>query len=407
MKVKHIYILLMLLLCLFLFNFYLLAAENIEEQHTLYFFWGEGCPYCEEAKPELEILEEEYPQIKIKQYEVYRDVVGREKFIEISNKINKTPSSVPTFVLNENIWTGYSKKQGLKDIRAEIDVLLKETRKETQETINIPILGDISQRDAPIILTTLIIAFVDGFNPCSLWVLTFLLGLVIRSGSRKKMLIVGITFIATTSLTYGLFILGVFNILTLSQHIFTIRVAIALFAIFFALINIKDYFYFKKGLSFTIPDKFKPTIFKKMRKITNVKKSNISLIVSTFIMALGVTLMELPCTAGFPVQWSNIIIAQDVTKLMFYSLFALYLLIYFLDELFIFITATITLNISKTTEKQGRKLKLIGGMIMLFLGLTLIFNYEIMNSITGTLKIFGAATILSWIIIFINEKHSY
>ena len=126
-----------------------------------------------------------------------------------------------------------------------------------------------------------------------------------------------------------------------------------------------------------------------------------ALIIMTAIMALGITLVELPCTAGFPVIWSQIIAYNEVTGMAFYSLLALYVLVYLSVELAIFIFAVVTLKMGKFEETHGKMLKLIGGMIMLFLGIALIFAPDIMNSLTGTLVLFGSAILLSVFVMFI------
>src|SRR5690554_489244 len=126
---------------------------------------------------------------------------------------------------------------------------------------------EINVGNLPIFFSTLIIAFVDGFNPCSLWVLSFLLGMVVMTGSRKKILIVGFTYLFITSAMYGLFILGLINIMSYVTYMLWIRIVVASVAIFFALVNIKDFFFYKKGLSFTIPDKYKPKIYRQARDL--------------------------------------------------------------------------------------------------------------------------------------------
>jgi hypothetical protein len=272
-----------------------------------------------------------------------------------------------------------------------------------QQTVDIPFVGEIGVGEQSLFLMTLIIAFVDGFNPCSLWVLTFLLGIVIHSGSRKKIFIVGFTYLVVTSFVYGMFILGLFTIMDFMGFLTWIRLLVGFIAIAFALINIKDFFWYKKGISLTIPDSAKPGIFKRMRNIMKPGMGIPMLILMTTIMALGITLVELPCTAGLPMIWSQIMAHNQVAGLTFYALLGLYVLIYLSVEIVIFLFAVITLKMSKFEEKHGRLLKLIGGMIMLFLGIALIFAPEIMNSLTGTLVLFGSAIIMSIFIVLIYD----
>lgn len=168
--------------------------------------------------------------------------------------------------------------------------------------------------------------------------------------------------------------------------------------------NIKDYFWYKKGLSFTVSDKSKPKIYENIRNIMKGQNSIWAIILSTAIMALGIVVVEFPCTAGFPVIWTSIIARHNLQTTEFAALFFLYLVVYLLDELLVFGTVAITLKVSRFEEKNGRTLKLIGGMIMLALAVCLIFFPEIMNNIGGVVIVFGFAVIGSLLIMMIHRR---
>lgn len=269
--------------------------------------------------------------------------------------------------------------------------------------IKLPLLGEVDLAHMPLFLMTSLIAFVDGFNPCSLWVITFLLGIVLHTGSRKKVFAVGLTFITVATLVYGLFILGLFNALALIGYMKWIKLAVAAVALIFGLVNIKDYFWYKKGISFTIPDRFKPGIFKNTRELMK-KESMLGLIFGTIVLAFGVTFIELICTAGFPVIWTTILSENNVSPILFASLFAIYMLIYFLDEAFVFGTIVLTLKASKFEEKQGRALKLLGGIIMLTLAYFWLTNPELMNEVVGMFKVFTIAFGITGVVYLLHKK---
>jgi cytochrome c biogenesis protein CcdA/glutaredoxin len=280
----------------------------------------------------------------------------------------------------------------------------KDYKSEKTETMFIPILGEIEIGSMPLFLMTALIAFVDGFNPCSLWVLTFLLGIIIYSGSRKKIFSVGLTFLIVTAFAYGLFMLGLLNVFSYVGYTLWIKILVATIALIFALVNIKDYFWYKKGISFTISDKHKPSLFKKIRNIMNPRNSLFSMLLATVLMALGVVLVELPCTAGFPMIWTNLLSSHEISNMTFIFLFLIYILIYLIDELIVFVGATITLKASKFEEKHGRILKLVGGMIMLALAIAMLFFYEIMNTVMGSIYVFGFAILISFLIMYLHRK---
>ena len=279
------------------------------------------------------------------------------------------------------------------DIEPEID----------EFSIDLPLIGRINLADQSLLLSTILISFVDGFNPCSIWVLSMLLAITLNTRSRKKVLIIGLVFIFVTAFVYALFIGGLFTVFTFVDHLGWIQLIVALFALIFALVNIKDYFWYKEGVSFTISDKQKPGIYKGIRKIMSAEENIWGLISATVVLAAGVSLVEFSCTAGFPVIWTNLLATHKVGGLAFLAFLLVYMLVYQLDELAIFFTAVFTLRKSKMEEKYGRILKLLGGMLMLALAVVMLIDPTLMNNIGSSLLVFGAAFGATGLILLVHR----
>jgi hypothetical protein len=254
------------------------------------------------------------------------------------------------------------------------------------------------------VVLTLLIAFVDGFNPCSLWVLTLLLGLVIHSGSRGRVALVGITFLTTTALIYGAFVAGVFGILAFVLYLTWVQWLVAGFALFFGLVSIKDYFWYRRGLSFTIPESRKPGIYRGLRGLGRESLSGLALVAATIVMAAGISLVELPCTAGFPVVWSGIVAERTVSGAQFIALLAIYILVYLLIELVVFVSALLTLSMGRLEATHGRLLKLYGGMIMVALAVALALRPELMSSVGGSLLLFAGAFLVATLVLVLHRR---
>ncbi len=272
------------------------------------------------------------------------------------------------------------------------------------DTLDVPLFGKVNLTNQSIWISTALIAFVDGVNPCSVWVLTMLLALTLHSGSRKKVLVTGLVFLSVTAGVYALFIAGLFTIFSVVSFIGWIQVVVALLALFFAVVNIKDYFWYKEGLSFTIADDKKPGIFQRMRKVMDASQSFPGLIGATIVMAAGVSLVEFSCTAGFPVLWTNLLITQKIEAGLFVALLILYMLIYQLDEMVIFFTAVFTLKSSRIEESQGRILKLVGGMLMLTLSFVMLVNPAWLNSLSKSLIIFAISFGLVGVVLLLHRR---
>lgn len=268
---------------------------------------------------------------------------------------------------------------------------------ESENIINIPIIGEINLADKSIIISTILIASADGLNPCSIWVLLFLLGMILHTGSRRKILLVGSLFLLTTAFIYGAFIATIFTIFTFMNHISWLVYTIAILALIFGIVNVKDYFWFKKGISFTISDKHKPKLYKKARNLIK-EESTVLLAIATIFMAAGIAIIELPCTAGLPLVWTNIVQASDI-EVPFFILLGLYILMYLLIEIIILATVLITLKSIKMDEFKGRALKLFGGLLIIALALVLLIDKTIMYNLNQAMSIILGTILLSILII--------
>ncbi|MCJ7479072.1 MAG: hypothetical protein MUP63_02730 [Candidatus Nanohaloarchaeota archaeon QJJ-7] len=271
------------------------------------------------------------------------------------------------------------------------------------EVLELPFIGEVSTQDTPLVALTVMIAFVDGFNPCSLWVLTFLLALVIHSGSRKRTAAVGLTFLSVTTIGYGAFVYGMINVFSYVSHLAWIKAVVAAVAFIFGIVNVKDFFYFNRGISLTIPDSIKPKIAEKLSETVR-REGLATTLVGTAVIAAGIVLVELPCTAGFPLIYSNILAERGVGASFALVLLALYMLIYLLDELAVFLGITWTMEKTRFEEKHGRYLKLLGGTIMIALGVAILWMPELMESLKGTVYVFGSAIIISGLIAYMYRK---
>jgi len=409
-----------------------LAQSSAAKPHkvVIYLFWGDGCPHCAAAKPFLNELAQRYADVELRAYEVWYVPENREPFLKMSAVYGFEPHGVPTIFIGNQYWEGYSDQIG-KEIEAAVKNCeqngcpdrgigiipgLESTQPENQvadpdpviqqslsDTIDLPVIGPVHLATQSLWMSTALIAFVDGVNPCSIWALTMLLAITLHTGSRKKVLLIGLIFLTVTAGVYGVFIAGLFTVFTVVNFVGWIQVVVALVALFFALVNIKDYFWYKEGISFTISDSKKPGIYQRMRKLVDASQSFWGLVGATVVLAAGVSLVEFSCTAGFPVLWTNLIVSQNVTALTFSLLLLLYLLIYQLDEMVIFFTAVYTLKSSKLEEKHGRILKLIGGMLMLALAVVMLVKPALMNNLGSSLLIFGAAVLATLLVLFVHR----
>ena len=392
----------------------------------VYFFWGEGCPHCANQKVFHEALKRDHPNVVIYDFEVYNVPENRPLMLAMAAAYGRPATGVPMTFIGDEAWVGFGEVTA-RQIRAaverygtyagpdpidRVDPSLRELIEPPpppppsdggEVLIAVPLVGEVDVAHQALWLSTGLIAFVDGFNPCSLWVLALLLAVVVNTRSRKRVLLVGLTFLTITAAVYALFIAGLFSIFSYVSFLGWIRVAVAAIALAFALINLKDYFAYKRGISLSIDDAQKPGIYKRIRAVMTSGASLPATLFATGGMALGVTLVELPCTAGLPVLWTTLMADAGVSTATFALLLLLYMVVYLLDELLVFGVVVTTMRAARLEEKQGRVLKLVGGAVMLALALVMLFWPKLLESIGGTLAVFGAAIGASLLVILLHR----
>jgi len=390
------------------------AHDLTPEAPVLLYFWAEGCPACARAAPELDRLEARLPELDIQRYEISSDREALARFRELSRERGIAAAGVPSFFLDEYSWVGIGAgtipeiEQIARELLRERDMAGQADRDGGSGSagrrsvpgglagsIELPVFGSISVETLPAFVVTAAIAAVDGFNPCSLWVLTFLIGLIVRTGSRRRTLAVGLVFLLITATVYGLFILGVFSVLAAAAELVFIRLVIAALAVGMGLINMKDYFAFKWGFSLTIPERFQPLIAQRGRAIFEQRGAVLPMLAATAVFALGISVVELPCTAGFPVIWSQYVAGLGIGGGTFAALFSLYLFIYLLLEMIVVVAAVVLMQRLSFGESHARVIKLIGGAVMVSLGVAYFGFPEATQSFSGVGMIFALAIGLS------------
>ena len=380
------------------------GSGGAEGETIIQFFWGNGCPHCAAAEPWFDDLDERYEEVRVVKYEVWYNDANNQLYQETADRLNVPQGGrgVPFIVINDQYWMGFDEGVG-----QQIEEYVKSRGAapvDPRNLIEVPLFGTVNLAGKSAFLSTALIAFVDGFNPCSIWVLTMLLALTLHTGSRRKVMIIGLIFLTVTAAIYGLFITGLFAALNIAQFTGWIQVVVALVALFFAIVNIKDYFWYKEGVSFTISDDSKPGIFQRVRRVMDASNNFWSMAGATVVLAAGVSLVEFSCTVGLPMVWTNILTSQGITAGAFAVLLLIYLLIYQLDELLIFATAVYTMKATRMEEKQGRILKLISGVLMLVLAVVMLVNPLLLENIGTSLVVFAVAFALVLLVLVLHRR---
>lgn len=261
--------------------------------------------------------------------------------------------------------------------RGELDREAPPTSESLSETegVPLPVFGRVNAKELGLPVFTIAIGLVDGFNPCAMWVLLFLLSILVNLRSRAKILAVAGTFVLISGLVYFAFMAAWLNVFRWINLLRPVQVALGVLAIGIGLIHVKDFFAFKRGLSLSIPEAAKPGIYARVRRIVTAENL-LGAIVGASVLAVMVNFIELLCTAGLPAIYTQILSARALPAWQNYAYLALYNVAYMFDDALMVMAVVITLSKTKMQEHHGRYLKLVSGVFILVLGIVMLVRPE-------------------------------
>jgi thiol-disulfide isomerase/thioredoxin len=382
--------------------------EIIDLEKSILFFWSNGCPHCAQEKPFLEKLVEKYPSLKFYSLEISKKE-NAQLLAKVGEELNTEIPGVPFTVIGKKYFVGWRDEntsgKAMEEAAQEIlgnqqngEVSAKED-KETEiaetfsskselptdstsansdinqipKTIKVPLLGEIEIKNFSLPVITIILGALDGFNPCAMWALLFLISLLLGMKDKKRMWIFGSVFIVVSGMVYFLFMAAWLNLILFIGIILWARIIIGLIAIGGGSYNLKEFFYNKESRCKMTGGERKRKFFNHLREATQKKQFWLAL-GGIIILAVTVNLVEMVCSAGLPVIYTQTLALSNLAKWQYYLYLCFYIFIFILDDLFIFFTAMFTLKITGATTKYTRISRLIGGLLMIIIGILLIFK---------------------------------
>lgn len=244
---------------------------------------------------------------------------------------------------------------------------------EESDAIDVPVFGQLRARELGLPLFTLAVGLVDGFNPCAMWVLVFLLSVLVNLRSRTKILAVAGTFVLISGLAYFAFMAAWLNVFLLVGLLRPVQIVLGLLAVVVGTIHMKDFFAFKRGVSLSIPDAAKPGIYARVRSIV-MAEHLWGAVLGAGILAVLVNVVELLCTAGLPALYTQVLSMHELPIWKNYVYLMFYNAAYMADDALMVTLVVITLGHRKMQETQGRWLKMVSGLVVLTLGVVLLLK---------------------------------
>jgi glutaredoxin len=353
-----------------------------------------GCPHCAKAELFLQDLKQEHPKLNIVIHDVALEPLALQRLQYLAKQRGVTTMRVPAFQVGDQLIVGYFDKSttgqlirnaltqdqteknqdSLEGCEAEQKLTCEAGTKISTGTapVEIDLLNyKISLDKVGLPLFTLAMGLLDGFNPCSLWVLLLMISLLAPMKNRLRMFAIAGSFVAVEGLAYFIFMTAWLNLFLLIGLSRISEIIIAVIALLAGTINLKDFWFYGRGISLSIPEAAKPGIYARMRSILSAQNLAGAMI-GAVILAILVQVVELMCTSGFPALYTRILTLKQFDNVTYYGYLLLYNVAYMLDDVIILTIGIVTLSQKRLQEKQGRWLKLISGLVMAGLGVYLI-----------------------------------
>ncbi len=398
---KKVLILIFAISTFFALNFNGAFAQE-QKEVSLHFFYGEGCPHCAKEEIFLDKLQNEYPDLKINRYEVWYNKENGALLKEVGKKLNVNISGVPFTVVGDKYFIGWydenvtgaaiesviikARKIGCVNIVGNLlksengQNSQKKCEDETEysgipKSVKVPIFGEIEIKNLSLPLLTVVFGSLDGFNPCGMWTLIFLISLFLGMKNKKRRWILGSAFILTSAVSYFMFMSAWLNLILFFGFVIWIRMGIGSVALIGGGYNLKEFFTKKELVCDVIEPKRKTKIIEKLKAIAKHESFWLAL-GGVIVLAFTANLFELLCSAGFPAVYTQVLALSNISTFQHYLYLALYVFFYMLDDIIVFVAAMLTMQVVGLTEKYSRFSHLIGGILMIIIGILLIFKYE-------------------------------
>jgi len=337
---------------------------------VLHVYVSQGCPHCAAAEAYLDELQRRQPSWELRLHRLESDPEALAELRAISGRAGIRTPGVPTFVIGGTVLVGFDGPDG---VGRQLQKLMRQQHQQQRADglIRAGPLGQLSATRLGLPLFTLALGLLDGFNPCAMWVLLFLLSLLVHWRDRRRLALVAGTFVLVSGVVYYAFMaawLNVFLVLGLSRQIQLLLGAVALVI---GAVNLRDAGRPGERFTLAIPESAKPGIYARMRSVMQ-NQGLAPALLGVALLALMVNLIELLCTAGLPALYTAVLSQQALPAWGRYSYLGLYILGYVFDDALMVGAAVWALGNRRLSESTGRRLKLLSGVVMLSLGLLLL-----------------------------------
>lgn len=241
----------------------LAPAQPVVGGGELQVFVREGCPHCAAAKAFLPELQNLRPGIQVRLRPLESDPAAIDDLLRCSRQAGIGAPGVPTFVLEGQVLVGFDDADGRG--RELLDLI--DRRERASGNVNLGRFGSISATALGLPIFTLAMGLLDGFNPCAMWVLLFLLSLLVHWRDRRRMALVAGTFVLVSGAVYYAFMAAWLNVFLLLGFTAWLRLLLGSLALVLGVVNLSEFWRKGPGFTLSIPASAKPGLYARLRGV--------------------------------------------------------------------------------------------------------------------------------------------
>ncbi|MDJ0627261.1 MAG: hypothetical protein QNJ44_03290 [Rhodobacter sp.] len=389
-----------MLRCCYVLCALLWASLAAAQEVTLHVFWQEGCPFCERARAALAEMQADDPALIVNEIELGLSEANNQRFRDAVAALGIDRPAVPLAVVGDTHALGFgrSTKQRYADMIAACragpcrdaqsgdaqEPMQEEIAGQTEQiqategTVTLPWIGELRLSTLSLPMLTVVLAAVDGFNPCAMWVLALLIAFLLGVEDSRRMWTLGLVFLAATGVMYFAVMAAWLNIVLWIGAVGWLRLAIGALAVAAGLYYLREYWTNPEGVCKVTPSNRRKTISEAFRAL--VEQPNLAVAaLGIAALAISVNLIELVCSAGVPAVFAQMLAMHDLPLGAYYGYLLLYVTVFLLDDTTIFVIAMLTLRATFASAAISRVSHLVGGVVLLVLGAVMVLRPDLLG----------------------------
>lgn len=385
-------------------GFFTTPADMFQADENAYeLYYTNGCPHCAAANEFLDAAAAEYPTVKVGRYELSTANADRRQaflaFVKENNIVG-----VPVLKKGDVYLAGFDEKAYRdmldgkitqsasyascaigeggdcavveKEVSADdLARLMSGEVKRPSRIVNLPVFGaiDVYQESIPVL--AVVLGLVDGFNPCAMWVLIFMISVIADLHDKRKTIVIVGSFLAASAVFYFALMAGWINLFLIIGYMRILTVALGAIAVYSGAMSLRSFFDGNAVCKVTSPEG-RAKIKDRIRELAE-KPLSWATLTGVFLLAVVVNGIEFVCSAALPAIFTNVLAMSHLSTFMHYFYISVYMLFFMLDDIIVFSLAAFAVN-KYAGDKYMIWCKLIGGVILLGLGLVMLFRPEMM-----------------------------